>query len=426
MTTYNMESKAQGKSIAIVIASVAAVLCMFQPPIDAQSVNSGSDGSDGELNLAANLGVIVFDPMDAARWGRVLDADGDGVFNFTTINVAAGTTLKFSADKVNRAIYLLASGAVTINGTLDLNGANGFITSDVGMRRQVAVAGSGGFSGGAGALAFSCIAVPPTAGDGPLGGAAGTPCSVGAARNGSGGGFSGNRYLLPLLGGSGGGGGIDGSYTNGGAGGGAIIIASSTSIAIVGAIGASGGDGAQHSLCSGPGAGGGIRLVAPSITGAGILNVNGGTSLCGHGRTMGIVRLEAYSISGSLSYPMGPAFVTKGTPVDPATFRPAGQLRVLTIAGVAVPPNPAGSFVLPDVAISSSAAVPVNIEATGIPPGTVVTLEVFPQTPDNINTIKLPSAQATLTGTLQQSTATVNFVFPYGFSRGTIRATWSQ
>ena len=81
---------------------------------------------------------------------------------------------------------------------------------------------------------------------------------------------------------------------------------------------------------------------------------------------------------------------------------------------------------LPDVAISSSAAVPVNIQATGIPPGTVVTLEVFPQTPDNLTVIKLPPAQAALIGTLQQSTATVNFVFPYGFSRGTIRATWVQ
>jgi len=37
-----------------------------------------------------------------------------------------------------------------------------------------------------------------------------------------------------------------------------------------------------------------------------------------------------------------------------------------------------------------------------------------------------PVVQTTLTGTVEHSTATVNFAFPYGFSRGTLRATWPQ
>lgn len=68
----------------------------------------------------------------------------------------------------------------------------------------------------------------------------------------------------------------------------------------------------------------------------------------------------------------------------------------------------------------------VDIEATGIPPGTVVTLRVFPDTPEDLETVYLPEVQATLQGTVQQSTATVQFQFPYGFSRGHLRASWTQ
>jgi hypothetical protein len=74
--------------------------------------------------------------------------------------------------------------------------------------------------------------------------------------------------------------------------------------------------------------------------------------------------------------------------------------------------------------VSGAGAVPVEIEALGVPPGTIVTLQVYPQSPDDASTINLPAVQATLSGTVDRSTATINFVFPYGFSRGTLRATW--
>ena len=88
--------------------------------------------------------------------------------------------------------------------------------------------------------------------------------------------------------------------------------------------------------------------------------------------------------------------------------------------------NPAGSFTLPDVSISNGGPVPVVIAAAGIPPGTVVTLTVYPQSPTDLSIVNLPPVQVTLGGSQAQSTGTFTFVFPYGFSRGTLYATWTQ
>ncbi len=90
-----------------------------------------------------------------------------------------------------------------------------------------------------------------------------------------------------------------------------------------------------------------------------------------------------------------------------------------------MPPSPSGAFQLADVTISKSTPVNVDIEATGIPSGTVVTLHVYPQAPVDPMTVNL-TAQVTLTGTSELSTGTATFTFPYGFSRGFVRATWTQ
>lgn len=410
---------------------LSALLAVFGFTVGAraQTVNSGSDGSDGALTLAANLGTIVFDPADAARWTKVLDPDGDGVYNFTTITIGSGTVLKLSADKVARPVYWLASGPVNIQGVVDLSGSAGTFSSanDLGSRRLVAVPGSGGFSGGAGSTVATCAATPPTPGDGPGGGPAGTPCT--SVRHANGATFFGNRYLLPMVGGSGGGGSTDTAFGGGGAGGGALLIASSNSIAIAGAINALGGSGVVSSACSGAGGGGSIRLVAPTISGSGNLRVDGGGGCGGTPSVQGApgqVRLESFSSTSSLGISPSATFVTRGSPVDESTLRPSGQVRVLTIAGIAVPPSPAGSFSLPDVTITAGISVPVEIEATGIPPGTVVTLRVYPQTPSDTSIVYLPAVTASLAGTLVKSNATIDFSFPYGFSRGTIIASWVQ
>ena len=76
-------------------------------PLRAQ-FSSGSNNSDGALSFTTP-GMYTFDPQVLG-----LNPAGDNVFNFTTINVAAGVTLNMPADVLrNRAVIWLASGVVS-------------------------------------------------------------------------------------------------------------------------------------------------------------------------------------------------------------------------------------------------------------------------------------------------------------------------
>jgi hypothetical protein len=402
------------------LAAMLAAAALISTP-HAQSFSSGSDGSDGSLIIPANSGTVIFDPRDTSRWGRVLDQDGDGVYNFTDITVSSGSSLKFQGDRVNRPIYFLASGTIAIasGANLDLNGLPP--PSDPSLRRYPSLPGSGGYAGGIGGSG----SFPRTDGEGPGGGIGGTGAPVNCFANitlcGNAGTFTGNRYLLPLIGGSGGAGSssTDGLSYHGGGGGGAILLASSLNIILNGTVMAE-GRGVQ---AAGSGSGGSIRLVAPTITGNGSLRVTGGSGA--HPGGPGLIRLEGFTISSSLQFLPNITVVTQGTPVDQATLRPASSLRVTAVDGMPVSAVPGGSLLLPDVSINKQTPINVDIEARGIPPGTVVTLQVHSQTPTDNNTLNV-TAQATLSGTLQLSTATAQFTFPYGFSRGFLRATWTQ
>lgn len=376
-----------------------------------QTFNSGSNGSDGALNLITP-GTYSFDPDDVALLGRVLDPDRDFIYHFTTITIGPGVILKIRAQKVNGPLYWLAQGAVTIAGTLDISGESGHTTSVLAPARVPAQPGPGGFAGGVGGTPSS-NAQP---GLGPQGGAAGN-CAVG-------GGTPGNVFLVPLVGGSGGGGQATAGGAGGGAGGGAIFIASTASIAVNGSIQSTGGASDQSVVQNGGGGSGGmIRLAAPSVSGTGGITVAGGRRNPGCGSdglsgSNGRVRIEAFQqlFSGSIS-----GNVSRSTPFN--TFLPASPstVRVATIGGIAVPANPSGSFIVPDVAINTSAPVTFAIEAKGIPLGTVVKLYVYSE--DGADQI-LNSTP--LAGTVQASTATASAVIPTGFSRGLIRASWTQ
>lgn len=400
------------------VLTAASVVAVGDVVSKAQTFSSGSDGSDLALTVPANSGTFAFNPADVARWGRVLDADGDGVYNFTTITIGANSTLVMNANTVARPIYWLASGDVTINGVLNLDGAAGAAAPDLATRRQVAVPGSGGFAGGAGGNS----SVPATNGEGPGGGAGNFFACGGGIGCGGRGTNTSNRYLLPLLGGSGGGGAAYSAYyANGGGGGGAILVASSTTIVLAGSINARGG-GTPNGF-GGGGSGGSVRLVAPTLVHqSGTVDVSGGNANQVGGA--GLIRFERFVQTGNVNIGPNTDVLTTGSPVDVATLRPSSQVRVTAVAGVAVT-NPTASFVVPDVTINNGGPVPVDIAASGIPPGTVVTLTVYPQSPTTITDVYLPPVQATLSGTLAQSTATVNFTFPYGFSRGSLFATWT-
>jgi hypothetical protein len=405
---------------ALLLAAVFAV-----HTARAQNFSSGSTGADGALdfsNLAPGT-TVEFNP-DA--FSPPLDPERDNVYHFTTINVPAGVTVKLSAKYLSGPVYWLATGAVQISGTLDLNGQDGHHSNTLinSGSRFPSLPGAGGFGGGFGGFGGASSQVGngpgggglPDRGDhdgGPAGHASDGGCGVRPGR------AYGNAFLVPLVGGSGGAGGSSGA--GGGAGGGAILIASSVSITVNGLIEANGGKGGNfgfNNVRGGAGSGGSIRLVAPTLSGTGTLSALAAPHMFGgfcasHGR----VRMEAFQHGLSILLPSGGQRTFPNALSVPST--PPPSVRVVSIAGVALPPNPTGSFELPDVNIDASAATTVIIEGRFVPVGTIVRLHLVSE--DGADQIV---DSAPLAGTLAQSSATSSVVFPRGFTRGFARAVW--
>lgn len=405
-STTSGRSSRCSRNFSLLLVVTTAVLVGGLQVAKAQSFSSGSNGSDGALNLTTP-GTVLFDPKS---FNPPLDPDGDNVFHFTTINIAAGVTVKLSGKILTRPVFWLATGAVTIDGVLDLSGEVGHHRSNASSVRTPSVPGAGGYPGGVGGN----VSHPAQPGNGPGGGAPG-----------EGGTFSGNAFLVPLVGGSGGGGELlsgDTFGAGGSAGGGAILIASSDSIAVNGTINASGGNSGQFGL-SGGGSGGAIRLMAPTISGSGVLSTRG---FGAPGRTSGVpgrIRIEAFNHQYSFRDDFNtipPPNTTFASPFN--VFLPIVQsVRVVSVAGVPVNQSPTGSFEMPDVTINSASAVTVVIEARNVPLGTVVKLHLFS---DNGADQLVDSTP--LAGTPGTSTASASVVLPTGFSRGFVRATWIE
>ncbi len=410
------------------LVSVPAALAQF---------TSGSTGADGAYNPTVSGD---FDPVALG-----LNAAGDNVFNFTTINIPAGVTIKLRASKLrNQPVVWLATGDVTITGVLDLTGANpASLNSDspvqVATNRVLPEPGPGGYTGGLGSRG----GVGPQPGAGPGGGPAGLQSSSQLACYGGSGSFFlsgeqnsaqslttgptyGNYQLIPLYGGSGGGGGWDSASGQnlggtGGAGGGAIRIASTTQITVNGRIDVSGGtpqanSGSTVGCPGGAGAGGAIHLIAPTVGGTGLLYAFSGNQIGGTAAT-GIVRIStntnAYAGSNSGVTP-GPLFL----PPNNSVLSPP-SLSITQVNGIAVPAQAAGSYLNPDVTIAAAGAVTVNLAAKNIPLGTVPTLRITAETgPDTTITCNA------LAGTVASSTATCSATFPFSVSIAGIRASW--
>jgi hypothetical protein len=372
------------------------------PALHAQ-FTSGSTGSDGALSYTT-AGTYTFDPQLLG-----LDPAGDNVFNFTTINIAAGVTLNMPADVLrNRAVIWLAQGAVTIAGTLNLAGANGAAMSSVnpGQTRYPAMPGPGGFPGGVGAYLTS----PATNGDGFSGGTTTT-------NNGNQGGYGYNsNQLVPLVGGSGGAGGQLGTGVaggNGGAGGGAIRIVSTVSITVSGIIyaqGGLGGFGVSNAYNGANGSGGAIHLVAPTITTNGLVDANNGSPT-------GVVRFSGTTLNIAGQVTVG--FVS-GPLYNPPLPSGVPQVKVTSVNGTNAPSDITGSALAPDFTISTPSAVTVAIAAQYVPVGTVVTLHLSSEQ-GNDATVTCPA----LAGTLASSTASCTGVtFPQGVTITDIKAVW--
>ncbi|HBY61764.1 MAG TPA: hypothetical protein DEH78_18225, partial [Solibacterales bacterium] len=124
----------------------------------------------------------------------------------------------------------------------------------------------------------------------------------------------------------------------------------------------------------GGGAGGGIHLIAPVISGAGTTSAVGGSSSFSGGP--GRIRLDATTFTYTGSASPQPA---RGAPFNPPLPTNYPSVRVVSVGGVSVPLSPNNSFVVPDVLLNSASAVPVAVQASNIPVGTVVTLVLTPE-----------------------------------------------
>jgi hypothetical protein len=428
--SFRLSTPAAMLALAVVSGPVAAAF------------NSGSTGADGAFNPSVTSTVTLPE---------------SGILNYTTVNIPAGVTVTFKKNTTNTPVVLLASGNVTIAGSIDVSGGGSTNTGAagngaIGDDGIPGVGGPGGYAGGRGGSVNS-IGGP---GLGPGGGSPGKQeCSYSSYYDGAGGGgFAGQggaRYansscisapggpaygaasLLPLIGGSGGGGGFGGySFvgTGGGGGGGALLIASSGTINIAGGIWANGGNSGSSSgvgcgTGGGGGSGGAIRLVATTISGNGTLSAAGGgggnaasgganSSLAcmgdyyysngGGDGSAGRIRLEAENFTRTAGSNPGHSFGAPG----PVFISGMPSLKITSVAGQAVPDAPTG---VGDVSLPSTTANPVTVTfaTTGVPVGNTIKLTVTPT-----NGAVTSAISPALVGDSTAATASVAITLPTG------------
>jgi hypothetical protein len=387
MLPYFNKSSCHHLAIRLSAASLAFLLLLpcAAVHVGAQGgFSSGSTGADGPFNPTTSQSVQI---------------PPSGVFNFTTFNIPAGFSITFIPNANNTPLVILATGDVTITGAIFINGSNsGGFTGGIG--------GPGGKRGGNGGLTLAGL-TQGQSGDGPGGGLG---SGSGGNSHGGGGGYAtagvngagpaagqggqayGNLSILPLLGGSGGGGsgstGVGGTSGNGGGGGGgAILIASSGNIIFTasGGIVANGGNGG---CCldgrGGGGSGGAIRLMANTISGSGFLQVLGGVfgGTSTRSGAPGFIRVEAFNSSGYSPGLSSGAVISSTLPGAVMLPSTAPSLRIASVAGIATPSSPLGSFQgQPDIVVPSAQAnpVPIALEASNLPLGSVVDVTLTPE-----------------------------------------------
>ena len=429
-----MKTRTQNDFPNIPIPAAMLALAFSLP---AMAFDSGSTGADGPLNPTVDSVIALPD---------------DGVFNYTSINIPAGVTVRFERNRTNTPVRLLVAGDAQIDGIIDISGQDSPATGPAGDGVLAddglpGIGGPGGFNGGRGGepgeSGFEgAQGLGPGGGfpalwqgtsNGNLGGCVGAGGGFGSAgidgrrysggffcgETASGGDAYGNDRLLPLIGGSGGGGGAGGGAfagSGGGGGGGALLIAVSGTLTVNGEIRASGGDsgdfdGGAPGGGGGGGAGGGIRIVATTIAGDGPIEARGGIGWkndpfdgrSGQGGT-GRIRLESENITrvAATNPPFtfdepGPIFLS-GMP----------SLSIIRVAGIDAPAAPTGSadIVLP---VDEPNPVEVLVAGSNVPLGNTVTVTMTPVRGNAVS--ELTDA---LDGTLESSTATTSIDIPEG------------
>jgi hypothetical protein len=154
----------------------------------------------------------------------------------------------------------------------------------------------------------------------------------------------------------------------------------------------------------GGGSGGAIRLIATTISSSGYLYARGGSpGYAGGTGGLGRIRLEAYTltVSGTRS---PEATQSQPLSVFPSTGQPA--LAITSVAGVAAPATPSGSFLTaPDILLPTGTTSPVavGLTAANVPLGTTILVTATPQ-----SGAKTTATSTGLAGTVETSTATAN------------------
>src|SRR5262249_53677579 len=98
---------------ALLALSILLVVCAAVPTRAQCSFNSGSTGADGAFNPTTN---------------QTVQLPESGVFNFTTVNIPSGVTIKFARNSKNTPVTILVSGNVTMAGKIDISGGNGSVS----------------------------------------------------------------------------------------------------------------------------------------------------------------------------------------------------------------------------------------------------------------------------------------------------------
>lgn len=387
------------KTFRTLMVVAAAFMSMVCSVTHAGAFDSGSTGADGAFAPTTNT-VVALPPS--------------GVLNYTSVNIPAGVTVSFQRNAANTPVVMLASGTVKIAGTIDLNGGTGTTSTlpvVLGVTNKGGKGGPGGFDGGMGGAPEQNrnggSGYGPGAGSGattacthaPSGSFAtsGSPynsCPTGPTY--------GSNAMLPVIGGSGGGGGAGGASSTslagsgGGGGGGALLLVSSAAVELTGQIRSVGGAGGHCNSgagAGGSGSGGMVRIIAPAFSGAGSINVSGGSTGCtGTSGGLGRSSIEVIPTGGTFNLALLPS------------------LAITSIGDVPVPANPAGSGdVTAPLALGNPLSVVVS--ASGIPLGSIVKLTL------NNDSGSVTTANTTaLAGTLQASTATGSISIPSGSS----------
>ena len=143
-------------------------LLLASAPGFAQTFSSGSTGADGAFAPACA-------PMPCTVTS-VLPASG--LFNFTSVNVPSGVTVRFARNVVNTPVTMLATGNVVIAGTIDVSGGPGGngISGATSIVPTAGGGGPGGFDGGNGSIGVNAAGPSGDQGGkglGPGGGIAG-------------------------------------------------------------------------------------------------------------------------------------------------------------------------------------------------------------------------------------------------------------